>query len=108
MLSNLYTSYIEDAYLVHIEWNRYSSIGIATGYGLQGRGSILDSVRCFSSPQRPDRLWGSPTLLSHAYHGLFPWRQSGRGVKLTTIVQKSRNVELYLHSLRYLHGIELN
>jgi len=26
-----------------------------------------------SSPPRPDQLWGSPSLLSNGYQGLFPW-----------------------------------
>jgi hypothetical protein len=43
--------------------------GIATGYGLNGRGF-------FSSPQLPDRLWGPPSLQSNGYWGLFL-----RGVK---------------------------
>jgi hypothetical protein len=38
----------------------------------------------FSSPPRPDRLWGPPSLLFNGYQGLFQWRQSGRSVKLTT------------------------
>jgi len=38
----------------------------------------------FSSPPRPDRRWGPPSLLSNGNQGLFPWGQSGRGVKLTT------------------------
>jgi hypothetical protein len=38
----------------------------------------------FSSPLRPERLWGPPSLLSNRYQVLFPWGQSGRGVKLTT------------------------
>jgi hypothetical protein len=27
----------------------------------------------FSSPPRPDRLWGPPSLLSNRYQGLLPW-----------------------------------
>jgi hypothetical protein len=27
----------------------------------------------FSSPPRPDRLWGPPSLLSNGYQGPFPW-----------------------------------
>jgi len=30
----------------------------------------------FSSPPRPDRPWGPPSLLSNGYHGLFPWVNS--------------------------------
>jgi len=38
----------------------------------------------FTSPPRQDRLWSPPSLLTNWYQGLFPWRQSGQGVKLTT------------------------
>jgi hypothetical protein len=38
----------------------------------------------FSSPPRPEWLWGQTSLLSNGYQGLFPWGQSGRGVDLTT------------------------
>jgi hypothetical protein len=49
-------------------------VGIAMGYGLDGRGSIPGrSKRFFSFPQCPDRLWGQPSLLSNGYWGLFPW-----------------------------------
>jgi hypothetical protein len=40
--------------------------------GLAGLGSIFVSTIYFlSSPQRPDRLWGPPSLLFNEYRGLF-------------------------------------
>jgi hypothetical protein len=38
-------------------------------YGLDGLGSIPGSARFFSSPQRPDRFWGPPNLLSNENRG---------------------------------------
>jgi hypothetical protein len=34
--------------------------------------------RIFSFPQRPDRLWGPPNLLSNAYRGFFPRGKAAR------------------------------
>jgi hypothetical protein len=51
-----------------------SVVGIPIGYGLDGRGvGVLGPIgsRIFSSPRRLDRLWGSPSLLSNGYRGLF-------------------------------------
>jgi hypothetical protein len=50
-------------------------VGIATGYGLDGRGvgvQVPVGSRIFSSPRCPDRLWGSTNLLSNGYGGTFP------------------------------------
>jgi hypothetical protein len=47
-------------------------VGIATGCGLDGRGSIAGSDKRFCSAlQCPDRLWGPRSLLSRGYRGLF-------------------------------------
>jgi hypothetical protein len=85
------------------------SVGIATGYGLDDR-EVRVRVplvsRIFSSPRRPDRIWGPPNLLFYGYRGLFPRESSGRDVKLTTHLQllpRSRKcgsilVHLLLHT----------
>jgi hypothetical protein len=57
-----------------------SAVGIATGYGLYDRGvgvGVPVWSRIFSSPHRPDWLWGPPNLLPNGY----------RDVKLTTHLQ---------------------
>jgi hypothetical protein len=56
--------------------------------------------------QRPDWLWGSPSLLSNGYPGLFGQWWSGRDIKPTThlhLVPTLRMVELYLHFPFCLH-----
>jgi hypothetical protein len=48
--------------------NRDSSVGKATSYGLNGRGSIPGKDKRFlSSPEHPDRLWGAPNLFLNGY-----------------------------------------
>jgi hypothetical protein len=55
-----------------IYYKHGSAVSIATGYGLDRRGvEILVPVvaRFFSSPHRPDRFWGSPSLQCDGYRG---------------------------------------
>jgi hypothetical protein len=57
-----------------------STVGIATGYGLDnGRVRVRVSVesKIFISPCYPDRFWGAPDFLSNGYR----WALS-TGVKL--------------------------
>jgi hypothetical protein len=52
-----------------------SVVGTGTGYGLDGRGVGVQAPiepRIFSSPRRPDRLWGPPNLLCNGCRELLP------------------------------------
>jgi hypothetical protein len=54
--------------------SRDSVVGTATGYGLDDRGVTIRvpvGSRIFSSPNRPELLWGPPSHLSYGYWGLF-------------------------------------
>jgi hypothetical protein len=66
---------VEDEWQAFPEFNMFlivresqdSAVGIATGYGLDGRSvgvRVPVGARYFSSARRPDRLWGPPSLLS--------------------------------------------
>jgi hypothetical protein len=62
-------------FVFYLMMSRDSVVGIAISYGLDGRGvgvRVPVGSRIFSSPRRPDRLWGSPNLLSNGYRGSFP------------------------------------
>jgi hypothetical protein len=55
--------------------SRDSVVGIATGYGLDDQEvgvRVPVGSRVFSSPHRPHRLWGPPSILSNGYRG-FSW-----------------------------------
>jgi hypothetical protein len=64
--------------------SRDSSVGIATGYGLDDRGvgvRVPVGSSIFSSPHLPDRLWGQHNLLSNGYRGALSPELSCRSVK---------------------------
>jgi hypothetical protein len=68
----------------------FSSVGIAVGCGLDDRGvniRVPVGSTIFTSPYRPDRLWGPPNLLSNRYPLAFSREWSGKAVKLTTHLQ---------------------
>jgi hypothetical protein len=55
-----------------LSWD--SAVIIATGYGLDDRGvgfRVPVGSRIFSSPFRPERLWGPTNLLSNGYWRFF-------------------------------------
>jgi hypothetical protein len=57
-------------YEYHLRRNRDSSVGTATGYELDGMGTIPGrGNQFFSSPQGPYGLWDPPSLLSNGYRG---------------------------------------
>jgi hypothetical protein len=72
--------------------SRDSSVNIASGYGLNDQEAgfrVPVESGIFTSPSRPDRLWGPLNLLSNGYLG-------------------QENVDLYIHSPTRLHIVVLN
>ena len=65
----------------HAECGPGSSVGIATGCGLDGPGIESRWGEIFRTC--PDRPWGPPSLLYNGYR-VFPGVKYGRGVTLTT------------------------
>ena len=76
-----------------------SSVGIATGYGLDGPGSNPGRDEIFRTC--PDRSWGPPSLLYNGYR-VFPWgkewqrRDAGPSPPSSAVVKKEKG--LYIHS----------
>jgi hypothetical protein len=47
------------------------TVMIVIAYGLEDQSSFPNMAASLSSPQRPDGLWGPPSLLSNGYRGSF-------------------------------------
>jgi hypothetical protein len=93
--------------------SRGSVAGLASGYGLDDRGvgvRVPTRSRIFTSLYRPDRLWGSTSLLSNKYRGaLFPGvkrpgREADHSAKASVEVKKTW---IYTSPIR-LHCIVLS
>jgi hypothetical protein len=83
--------------------SRDSSVGLATGYALDGPGSIPGSARFFSSPQRLDLPWDPHSFLSNGYRGFFPrevkrqGREANHSPPFSVDVKKSGAIPPLLH-----------
>jgi hypothetical protein len=90
------------------------SVGIATGYELDDQKvgiPVPAGSRIFTSPCRPDRLWGPPSLLYNGYRGPFPGSKAAGAWNWPLTSSQCRgqeNVDLYIHSPIRLHGVVLN
>jgi hypothetical protein len=82
------------------KYSHDSSVSIALGYGLDDRGSRVRfpaGWEFFSSPSRPERLWGPASFLSNGIPGaLSLGHEADHSRPSSAVVEES--VELYLHS----------
>jgi len=77
----------------------YSPVGITTQDGLERSGNRIP-VEGEIFRARPDRPWGSPSLLYNVYRVSFPWvKRPGLGVDRPhqSRAEVKERVELYLH-----------
>jgi hypothetical protein len=80
--------------------SRDSVVGIATTYGLDGRGvgvRVPVDSRIVSSPRPPDLLWGPPKLLSFA-EGKAAGREADHSPQLVPRARKCGPIYPLLHT----------
>jgi hypothetical protein len=99
--------FVSDMISTNLTGSRDSVVHIKTGYWLDDRGvGVRVSVgsRIFSSPRRPDWLWGPTSLLLNAYRGaLSPGLKRRRREANTQLqlVPKSRDCA-FIHPLPHM------
>jgi hypothetical protein len=85
-----------------IQWGRDSSVGIATRLRagiLRNRDSTPSTGKRFVfSPQRPEQLWGPPSLLSNGSRGLFPRSKAVETRSWTLISIQCRDQEWWSYT----------
>jgi hypothetical protein len=100
------TSFIQTSASVQ---SRDRAVSIATGYGLDDERvgvGIPKGARIFTSPFRPDRLWGPPRPLPNGYKGALssgvkrPGSEADHSPPTSAEVKKMRSIRL--------HGVVLN
>jgi hypothetical protein len=85
---------------VYGSWN--TSVGIATGYWLDCRGSISGKdKRFFSTPQRPDHLWSALNLQSSGYQVDISMSKAARIAVMDTITCETIGTEIENEEIYY-------
>jgi hypothetical protein len=78
-----------------------TSASIATGYGLDGLGSIPGSASFFSCLERPDCFCGQSSMISNEYWGIYSgvFKRQGREADYSSLsITEVKKAGLYLHS----------
>jgi hypothetical protein len=88
--------------------SRERAVGIVTDNGLDNRGfEVRVGSGIFSSPRRPDRFWGPPSLQSNGYRGVK--RLGGEADHSPPTSAEAKKTWIYTSTPPIsLHGVVLN